>query len=98
MSSSNNRLNNHRRSPVKRFAVLTNYGNREHVECIAVSIQVGRSMLDSRLFWSRDYQSGEGLTRSVFAWAMGKGAKEIRQLEEVFPIDDNCPPKPRLLN
>lgn len=96
MSSRNNRLNSGRtrdRRPAGSFAVLTMYGAAGQVECIAVAIQdrgvkQGGRMLDSRLFWSRDYASGEELMEAVVDWFCEKGAVEVRQIDDLLPLEE----------
>jgi hypothetical protein len=75
-----------------RFAVFANYGTRERVECIAVAVQEGGidsggRVLDGRHFWSRDYESGEELTRAALSWARARGARGMAFVKDVLPLE-----------
>lgn len=87
------RIINRNPKPNGPVAVFTNYGTREHVECVTVVIQRGELNLpgaapESRRFWSRDYQSPEELLRSAVDWAMAQGARSVAQVSEVFPLEE----------
>ncbi len=93
------------RGPVRtqRLAVFTSYGTREHVECVAVAVQEGGMhsggrVLDSRRFWSRDYESAEGLTQAALGWARARGARGVTFVKDVLPLDQGGVAPARALN
>jgi hypothetical protein len=86
------RLKNERKRQ-ERFAVLSSYGTPDHLECLGVVIQNGGTesggqVLDSRVFWSRDYKSLEEMNQAVADWSRSWCVTKAAVIEGTFPVQD----------
>jgi hypothetical protein len=85
------------------FAIVAMHGNNGQVEYVTVAVQDGGlkhggKLLDQKVFWSRDYETGDELIQAALDWALGKGAKVFCDNKALYePQDCECCGEPTIV-